>query len=191
MSDDRRDQAARRAELERALRSADERERWAEDDPSRLFGLLALQETPQEQLDALSERVEAALDALEPAPAMGRPLDVQQPAAAHGSRATRRWYLGYGAAAAVLLLGVLVSWQATRQGPSEVIEVADGPVGHAPAERIELPPIRPGASDLPPFLTQASSPGVQVLDSPGEAQVVDFAVGDMRVVMIFDEALEL
>jgi hypothetical protein len=39
--------------------------------------------------------------------------------------------------------------------------------------------------------TAATAPGFELLSSPGEAQVVDLAVGEVRLVMIFDAELDL
>ena len=33
--------------------------------------------------------------------------------------------------------------------------------------------------------------GIELLSSPGDAEVVDFAIGDAQVVMIFDEELDI
>ena len=33
--------------------------------------------------------------------------------------------------------------------------------------------------------------GLELISSPGEAEVVDFALGDTQVVMIFDKALDI
>jgi len=53
----------------------------------------------------------------------------------------------------------------------------------------------PFRADLESYLERLDRdspvPGVELISSPGEAQVVDFKIGDTQVVMIFDEALNL
>ena len=53
----------------------------------------------------------------------------------------------------------------------------------------------PFRADLESYLERLDRdspvPGVELISSPGEAQVVDFEIGDTQVVMIFDEALNL
>lgn len=50
----------------------------------------------------------------------------------------------------------------------------------------------PGLAALEPFL-EASAPsgGIELISSPGDAQVMEFAVGETQVVMIFDESLDI
>ena len=54
------------------------------------------------------------------------------------------------------------------------------------------------SAPLPPLTEPLSSPdypaplrSVQLISSPGEAQVVDFSVGDYQVVMIIDRELDI
>lgn len=39
--------------------------------------------------------------------------------------------------------------------------------------------------------SSADSPAFELLSSPGQAQVVDLSVGDIQIMMIFDEAIDL
>lgn len=91
--------------------------------------------------------------------------DVEQAIAPRPS--TARWW----AAAAVLATVALGGWLALRDVEPAATEVALTPPPASP----ELGPVR----------------GIELLASPGEAQVVDFSVGDTQIVMIFDEALDL
>jgi anti-sigma factor RsiW len=57
---------------------------------------------------------------------------------------------------------------------------------------VEVPPPLPGpaSAQAPPPPPAAIPAGmIEVLDSPGEANVVEMTVGDVEVVMIFDEEL--
>jgi hypothetical protein len=49
-----------------------------------------------------------------------------------------------------------------------------------------------GMAALVPFLeASAPSDGIELISSPGEAQVMEFTVGETQVVMIFDEAMNI
>jgi hypothetical protein len=54
-----------------------------------------------------------------------------------------------------------------------------------PVERVELPPVPEIA------LPDAPERGIELLSSPGTAQLVDFTVGETQVVRIFDEELDI
>lgn len=50
----------------------------------------------------------------------------------------------------------------------------------------------PGLATLEPFLeASAPSDGIELISSPGEAQVMEFTVGGTQIVMIFDESLDI
>ena len=48
-----------------------------------------------------------------------------------------------------------------------------------------------GAQTLPVLEASAPSEGIELISSPGEAQVMEFTVGETQVVMIFDEAMDI
>ena len=116
----------------------------AEDDPSRLFALLARHAVPSRIVEGVSEGVREAI----------------------GSSARSAAGGSYAAAwAAALLLAAIAGWRLVSPVPVPVASKLAGP----PRDRAE----------------------VDVLSSPGSAQVVDLAVGDAQIVMIFDEGLDL
>ena len=48
------------------------------------------------------------------------------------------------------------------------------------------------AAAVEPYLeASAPSEGIELISSPGDAQVMEFTVGETQVVMIFDEALDI
>jgi len=60
---------------------------------------------------------------------------------------------------------------------------------YATLQRIEP---SPGLAALDPFLeASAPSDGIELISSPGEAQVMEFTVGGTQVVMIFDESFDI
>jgi anti-sigma factor RsiW len=89
--------------------------------------------------------------------------------------AIRPWALG-AVAASLLVAGILGAYLSNRPG-------------------VEPPAPLPVKSALSEAKTAAevSIPAgmIEVLESPGDADVVEMSVGDVQVVMIFDEALEI
>ena len=81
---------------------------------------------------------------------------------------TRHWA---AALAASLLLASFFSGYLLRKPP--------------PVERAELPQAPHIA------LPDAPERGIELLSSPGTAQLIDFSVGETQVVMIFDEELDI
>ena len=121
-----------------------------------------------------------ALLALEPIPdaaleQLSRRVSVDLDRESGGAAVRRRWPEVASIAAslfiAVIFLGY--SWM-----PSSETSALAGPVAiDAPASQ---------------FASADESPGqIQLISSPGTAQVLDLTVGDTRVVMIFDEALDI
>ncbi len=49
----------------------------------------------------------------------------------------------------------------------------------------------PTASSQPWQIAPAASDGIELISSPGEAQVMEFTVGETQIVMIFDEAMDI
>jgi hypothetical protein len=48
------------------------------------------------------------------------------------------------------------------------------------------------AAAVEPYLeASAPSEGIELISSPGDAQVMEFTVGDTQILMIFDEALDI
>ena len=88
--------------------------------------------------------------------------------------ATRRTYAWGSLAASILVAGLLGAYFWTHRG-------LDAP-----------PPDRPAIVDVIPVpAADAAMPAgmIELLDSPGSADVVEMTVGDVEVVMIFDEAM--
>lgn len=131
------------------------------EDPSRAFSLLALEPVPQEALETLSRRVDAEIDG---------PTVRSRPTASP-------WLAPL--AASVLLAAALV----VLGGLSGDDAVPGAEPAFAPIETAEIQR----------FLEdRAPVEGVEILSSPGDSpEVLDLAVGDTQIVMIFDEALEL
>ena len=96
-------------------------------------------------------------------------------AALDGARAGRRspGLRSVVALAAGVLLAVLL-----------FVSGDEAPVG-TPADLAGMPPVEELMID-PGF-----EPEFELLSSPGEAQVVDLAMGEVRLVMIYDESLDL
>jgi hypothetical protein len=86
----------------------------------------------------------------------------------HGFRQRMRTLLPV--AASIMLAGLL--------GIYSTINRVQTPLGRAAA--------------VEPYL-EASSPseGIELISSPGDAQVMEFTVGETQIVMIFDEALDI
>ena len=93
--------------------------------------------------------------------------------AAPSPRARRAW----GALAASLLLALALGAPLLNDDPGPT---DPGTVAIAPS------PAPPGIDRLGP-----AELGIQLVASPGEAQVVDLHIGEIQVLMIFDEALDL
>jgi hypothetical protein len=158
-------EAERLALLEHVRGCAACRARWLAADASRLFALLRLDEPPQEKLDALSARV---MEGVEVAVA-----------ARAGSRLR-----GFAAVAASLLLAAaLAASGILRDGSRPLPAVAHGAAGVAGVET--------AASLAEAEAATAPVRGVELLSSPGAGRVVNLAVGETRVVMIFDKELDL
>ena len=200
MSDERqRSDVERHERLERARTSAEARRELTALEPSRLFSLLALEEIPEERLGDLSARLEVELDRLEATPVQAPAATAQAPAPtpaptpapdappvparAAGTPLRPKRLMRWGAAAfAAGLIGMaFLGWWQGRGTGSDDPQVSE--VARATEPALVLPPM--------PAADTAAPRGVTLLDSPGDGQVVDLAVGDVRVVMIFDEALDL
>jgi len=156
-----------RRELLEHLRSCGPcRARWVAADPARIFALLQLDDVPEAALERLSAGVMAGL---EPAP--------------HGSRFSARRSLG-AIAASLLLCAAIAGY--LRQMPPATSELAGTA---APATGT----VETAATLGEPQTARASDPvrGVELISSPGGGRVVNLSVGDTRVVMIFDEELDL
>jgi hypothetical protein len=132
-------------------------------DPSRLFGLLALEPVPPVQLDRLAAAVEEALEEHEEHEASG------SGAGAVPAPRRVRWLPAASLAASLVLAGLLATYVSRR-------DAAQQTEPRAVAARPAVP---------------TTAPGFELLSSPGEARVVDLAVGEVQLVMIFDEELDL
>ena len=88
-------------------------------------------------------------------------------------RRLTRWYVAASVAAS-LALGGFFGWQAWQSAPTPV--VADG---HPFPELREL------------IESRAPATGIELISSPSDADLVDFAVGEAQVVMIFDKELDI
>jgi hypothetical protein len=87
--------------------------------------------------------------------------------------ATRRTYAWGSLAASILVAGLFGAYFWTQRG-------------------LDAPPDRPAVVDViaAPAPDAAMPAGmIELLDSPGSADVVEMTVGDVEVVMIFDEAM--
>ena len=153
----------RRDVLEHVLTCRACRAELARLDPTALFGLLAFQPIPEDALERLSARVAAETATTTPA-----------------RRSVRRWVAAASIAAALLLAAFLgTRVDGTRPGPiGEPRWTAAARPGMAPAV-VE--------QDLPALPAR----GVELLSTPGEAEVVDFAIGEAQVVVIFDRELDI
>jgi hypothetical protein len=92
-------------------------------------------------------------------------------------RAARSRGVAFAAIAAAVLLAAVV-------GVRWLSGDAAGPP--PPPVRAETAPPRPAVEAAPAFPAS-----IELLQSPGDADVVELSVGDVRVVMIFDERLDI
>jgi hypothetical protein len=114
---------------------------------------------------------EEALDRL--SSVLNRQLDRTEP-----RRAAKRWTRIAASVAASLALAALLGVSVLREGaPSASLALT------APPGQTEL---ALAAVDLEP-----TPGGLELISSPGEAQIMELAIGETQVVMIFDEALDL
>jgi hypothetical protein len=112
---------------------------------------------------------DAVLDAVSDTVAAEIRHDEKRPAA----NRFRAWPVAAAlAAAALLLVAILVPWSGPGTESRDV-----GPVVELPIDDAAVP--------------ASLGLGVEVLSTPGRAQVVDLTVGEMQVVMIFDEEVDL
>ncbi len=101
-------------------------------------------------------------------------IDSEVAAAPVPARATTRWV---SMAASVLLAGIFATYLWTR--PAVIPEAAN------------LRPSVLDTLDLQGIPTADAAGSVEWVTSPGTAQVMDLSVGEMQVVMIFDEAMDI
>lgn len=119
---------------------------------------------------SLSPIPEAALDDL--SARLGDAID----SAPDSSRRRSRVQAFTAVAASLLLAAVFLGYLSTRSTP--LIGTSPTLAPTAVVERIEQGEGRP-------------TEGVEVISSPGAAQVLELSVGETQVVMIFDEAMEI
>jgi len=139
------------------------RRRLCADEPSRLFALLALAPIPDTALEQVSRRVSAELHR-----------------ETVGSAARRRWFAVASIAASLFVAAIFLGYSWMQS--SETSQLARSVAIDAPASQI-------ASVDWLEFDEPAGQ--IQLISSPGTAQVLDLTVGDTRVVMIFDEALDI
>jgi hypothetical protein len=135
------------------------------DDPARLFALLRLEPLPEAALERLSDRVATEID-----------RDVR-PAARF-----RRGWSAASLAASLILGAVLGSYLLTARIEEPVVALDSA---SAPAEESVSLVREATAPDTDPVR------GVELISSPGAGKLVNLSVGETRVVMIFDEALDI
>jgi hypothetical protein len=159
----------RQGVLQHARTCAACRVRLVSEDPGRLFALLSTDPLPEVALDRLSERIQAGL--------VARP---EQP------RTNRGWF-AVAAIAASLVFVILVGVLSSRQAPlTELTELPELNETSEPALATVTPiEIEEAAAQPAPMHS------VELISSPGEAQLVDFAIGDIQVVMIIDRELDI
>lgn len=93
------------------------------------------------------------------------------------ARAIPRRYAVAAIAAALMLAALMgIEWTRRPLAPSRPAAVGGPAVGALT-----------GPEPVPRF----PQPGIQLIESPGAAQVLDLSVGDTQFVMIFDEALDI
>jgi hypothetical protein len=133
------------------------RSRWAAEDPSVLFSLLAIEPVPGEVLERVSSGVESAI-------------------AAEAEREVGRRWVAWGSLAASLLVATVLGAYLWNQAPiTAPVPVADSAAAvGAPEPEATIP-----------------AGMIEFLESPESAEVVEMSVGDVEVVMIFDEAMEI
>jgi hypothetical protein len=162
----------RQGVLQHARTCAACRIRLVSEDPGRLFALLSTDPLPEVTLDRLSERIQAGL--------VDRP---EQP------RTNRGWF-AVAAIAASLVFVILVGVLSSRQAPlTELTELTELPELNETSE--------PALATVTPIEIEAAAAqpapmhSVELISSPGEAQLVDFTIGDIQVVMIIDRELDI
>ena len=164
--------AQRQGVLKHARSCAACRDRLVSEDPGRLFALLSTDPLPEVTLDRLSERIQVGL--------VARP---EQP------RTNRGWFAVAAIAASlvfVILVGVLSSRQAPLTELAELTEQTELTETSEPALATVTPMGMEEAAAQP-----APMHSVELISSPGEAQLVDFAIGDIQVVMIIDQEMDI
>jgi anti-sigma factor RsiW len=139
----------------------------AERDPSRVFGLLASEPVPEHVLARVSAGVSEAIDA---------ESDDRTGTTPRGAIAT------FGPiAASVLLAGLLGAYLWMERPAAPPADVVRAPVVETGVGMDEPGPIAPaGPASV-----------VDVISSPGTAEVLDLSVGETQLVMIFDENLDI
>jgi hypothetical protein len=80
-------------------------------------------------------------------------------------------------AAALVLAAFLGSYALRQSAPGRAVAADVRPSGDA--------------ATLAAYEAPAPAEGVELLSTPGQAQVMELAIGDTQVVMIFDEALDI
>ena len=131
-------------------------------DPTRSFAQLRDVEIPQERLDELSARIADAID-------REQPIVVSQ-------RTPKRWRWAASIAASILLCSLLAIPLATHQ--------LDEPLWVKPV--VPLMPLEEATAGI-----QVEATSIELISSPGEAQTLDLELGQARVLMIFDESIDL
>ena len=135
-------------------------------DPARLFALLGVDALPDEALERLSDRV-------------GREVD----RSARPAVSRRRVYGAASIAASLVLGAVLGAYLLTPRHEQE----DDGGIVAVEGETT------PAEQWIPSEGQPAAQPvrGVELISSPSSGRVVNLLVGGTRVVMIFDEELDI
>jgi len=140
------------------------------DDLSKLFSQLRDQPIPQDRLDELTARLD---------------LQIAEEAGDVGMRFASgrfRWHR-VASIAASLLLAALISI------PLSTYETAE-PIAMHRFERTEsFEALVPMGAVEAMALPEVS--GIEFISSPGDAQTLDIEIGDARVLMIFDESIDL
>ena len=130
----------------------------------------------------IAERPESlfALLALQPIPADALDRVSNGVATAIDRPVRSRRFGGLAALAASLLLAAIGGVWMLRDETPAVVAVAE-------------PEPRPAATAAAPLLPVANEPvrGLELISTPGQAEVVDFAIGDAQVVMIFNKDFDI
>ena len=135
------------------------RERWLDEEPSRVFSLLSVEAIPEEALERLTRNLNRAIDTQD-APSRVLPLRY-----------------AVAAIAAALALAAFFGVELTRRSPV--------------VPQVALDTASPAELSAPLGRDRSPEPGIELIHSPGTAQVLDLSVGDTQFVMIFDEALDI
>jgi anti-sigma factor RsiW len=90
-------------------------------------------------------------------------------------RTIRPWAMG-AVAASLLVAGLFGAYLSNRPGVE--------PPAPLPVKSLLSKPKTAAEVSIPAWM-------IEVLESPGDADVVEMSVGDVQIVMIFDEALEI